>query len=283
MIEKIEVVRVGNASQRSVLTMKGGSFLKKKYPIYCVILQHDSYGSILIDTGYGPSFLASLYAFPRMAYQRFFMKGAQAIIPKSSVYQKQFDWLLLSHFHPDHIGGLREVQYKYLQYSNHLKKLQSKKRFTQLRKGFFKELLPKCIEPTSYFEQKKLVDMSEYGFKNGFGYDLFGDQSVLALSMSGHAEGQYIFYLKTTKGPVLFGVDVAWHIETIQESKMPSSLTCLIVHHYQTMIQNIKVLQNWHSEHTNIPILLSHCAKSLDQLVEWDHKKGGQSLVFQEE
>ncbi|SEO01709.1 Metallo-beta-lactamase superfamily protein [Amphibacillus marinus] len=281
MITTINVVKVAHARQRPFFTMSGGSWRRQKYPIYCLALQHTEFGQLLIDVGYGQQFLQRLARFPRYIYQHLIMDKEHGQLAQSSIYQATFDHVFLSHFHPDHLGGLSEVKYQQLKYSHDVEQLMQQSRLAQLRKGFFKELLP-SIAPHSYFEDANSLSMAAYGFDNQLGYDLLGDQSIIAIPMAGHAIGQHIFYLQTSKGPVVFGVDVAWHIETIQQQRMPHPVTRLIVHNYQGMMANINQLSRWHQQHQNIPILLSHCPHSLAQLMEWDQVKGGHRIVNQE-
>jgi glyoxylase-like metal-dependent hydrolase (beta-lactamase superfamily II) len=279
MITHIKVIKTGKAMQRPFLTRAGGSFKKQEYPITCIELEHTTAGKILIDTGYGDQFLSRLKPVPKLIYGQLFIEKEKQKIDQKQHVKSTYDWLILSHFHPDHIGDLSEVTYNQLMLSKALNDLTEQARLLQLRQGFFKELVPKTLGNSSYFEDERTIECPDLKLK---GYDLFGDQTILAIPMFGHALGQYIFYLQTIQGPVLLAMDVAWHIESITDGLLPKKVTKLIVHDFKEMQRNIEYLAQLHQRKPELPIFLSHCQNSITQLLEWDHKNGGAVVDYQE-
>ncbi|WP_429949521.1 MBL fold metallo-hydrolase [Enterococcus sp. AZ101] len=279
MIRHINIIKTGSARQRPFLTMAGGSFQKKEYPIYCIELEHETKGKILIDTGYGTHFLSRLKKLPQAVYGKLFIEKEQEKVEQQMFLKSEYDWLFLSHFHPDHLGGICEVNYRKLKISSAIEQLKKKPRIMQLRQGFFRELLPQYFEQMNYFEAAPLIELFELKLN---AHDLFGDQSICAINMPGHALGQFIFYLQTIQGPVLLAIDVAWHLESITEGRLPNRLTKVIVHNFAQMKQDITCLAQIHEQQPELPIFLSHCETSLSQLLEWNQKRGGAIVGYQE-
>ena len=279
MIKHITVIKTGQAMQRPFWTKAGGTFRKKEYPIYCIELEHEKLGKILIDTGYGSQFLSRLASLPRIVYGKLFIEKEESVNEKCSIAVQTYEWVILSHFHPDHIGGLGDLNYRKLIISSEIEGLIKQPRIQQLRQGFFTELMPKSIEQAGFIEHSKKINLPELQVE---AYDLFGDRSVCAIPMEGHAVGQSIFYVQTVEGPVLLAIDVAWHVESITEHRFPKIVTKLIVHDYKEMKRNIRMLAKIHQETPDLPIVLSHCQNSLNWLKRWDQENGGCIVDYQE-
>jgi glyoxylase-like metal-dependent hydrolase (beta-lactamase superfamily II) len=76
-----------------------------------------------------------------------------------------------------------------------------------VRHGIFAELLPADLAARAARVEAAPAVAIPGGLS---GFDLFGDGSVLALPLPGHARGHFGVYLPTLDPPLLYAVDAAW-------------------------------------------------------------------------
>lgn len=130
------------------------------------------------------------------------------------------DFVILTHFHIDHIGGL--LNYKDVpiicsrECYEHNRNLRG---FDKLRSGFINALLPTDIDQRILYIEDFKKEKPFYGFDNVYSY---GDFRFVKLD--GHAKGQYGVVYKD----VFYTGDAYWLAENLQNNIMPSRLTALI-------------------------------------------------------
>src|SRR5262245_43148648 len=111
------------------------------------VIRHPRLGVILFDAGYGRSLEQSRSSHARV-YRRvmpFELPETERVAARlAQLNAAQVDRIFLSHFHPDHIGGLGEVPgaAPILHSREGLARMRSLRGLARHRSAFFPELLP---------------------------------------------------------------------------------------------------------------------------------------------
>lgn len=263
-INKVTAFKTGSCSSIEVITKRGGSFKKVHFPSLVFLIEHSS-GLILFDTGYGDHFFHASQSFPYRLYR---MTTPVTYSKTDSIYRKlknkgidptQIKRIILSHFHGDHTGGLLDFpQAKIICSKKGWDDVKNLTGVAAVKKAYLPETIPDDFETrTSFIEQTKSVTLSEeYApFKKGF--DLFGDGSIIAVFLEGHAKGQFGVLI----GQTFLCADAAWSQSAIQTRTLPSKLTKLIIPSWDDYIETFDQLTDLYTNNPQIHIIPSHCTE----------------------
>jgi len=150
-----------------------------------------------------------------------------AQLPRLGLSPADIKTIIISHFHADHIAGLRDFpQARFLATAAAYERIKDRTGLAALRCGHLPALLPpdfaeRCtrLQP---FTGPHIPCL-------GPSHDLFGDGSMCLVELPGHARGQIGLFTRTTQGKYFFLADGAWLTQSIRENRPPSRLTDLIV------------------------------------------------------
>jgi glyoxylase-like metal-dependent hydrolase (beta-lactamase superfamily II) len=222
-------------------------------PALVAIIRHPKLGAMLFDTGYGRP-LVELRSWAARIYKRVLPFHLQDVrIPR-------VDSIFLSHFHPDHIGALRDF--------GAVPILHSREGLRQPRgwqAAFFPELLPDDFDIRARaIEDLPLVELSPDWAPFESARDVAGDGSLLAVALPGHAVGQYGLVCSLEDGRTLFLVaDAAWirtNITEVAVPPWPARALFADIRTYRETLQKLNVLMKRRPEVLMVP---SHCALSI--------------------
>jgi glyoxylase-like metal-dependent hydrolase (beta-lactamase superfamily II) len=234
------------------------------------LLHHPREGWILWDTGYGPRMVEETRRFPFSLYARITplrLDLELAVVSQLSRLQlspADIKWIVLSHFHADHLAGLREFPAAHIVASRAAYDAVAQRRgFGALRRAFIPALLPDDFEQRTTF----LTDFSGPSLPHlGPTLDLFGDGALLLVRLPGHARGQLgLFAGRTTRGPVLLAADSCWLSRSFRERRMPARITNLIVDNPREVRQTIDALHDFALACPEVAIIPSHCPEAFSR------------------
>ncbi|MBC2259729.1 MBL fold metallo-hydrolase [Listeria booriae] len=265
MFDKIQLVYTGTSNQRERFTLAHGSMKRVAYPATVFVLHHQIFGMILIDTGYSVGMKRESGKFVYMMYRQMIGSKVDTDVLLDKVRPKDIALIVLSHFHPDHIGGCSLFPKTPYISSRAIESLANRSTWSQLRKGYFAKLFS-AVQVDSYIEDKPLIPLINSVVGMEYGYDILGDGSLIAFATPGHAQGHYSFIIKTLDGPICYAVDASWHIESMNDARHPSRIVSLFVDDYAAMIQSIDMLKDLSTAEPEIPIVFCHCVKSHEKL-----------------
>lgn len=269
---EFEIKVAGHCTHSEWAVLKGSKtpFFKRTFPASFAIIRSEQNGVILFDTGYSQHFKTATRAIPESFYSKLippsFSDSDSAIHQLSVMGINSHDvrHIVLSHFHGDHIAGLRDfpkarIHCDIKAYS----RLNSKNRLGRVLSGFLKDLIPRDFNPRSIDITKAppaLLPVVSCYFSNC--YDLFGDRSVIAVSLPGHAEGNFGILLKNSKNDVFFLVgDAAWTTESIKENIQPSPIALAIMPNRKEYLKTLETLHQLHKSFPEIQIRPCHCQR----------------------
>ena len=242
--------------------MRGGEHKTVKTHALVVLIEHPRAGWILFDTGYAPRLLEAFKSFPFQIYRAITPVktrsdwSAVAQIEKLGLEPKDISKVIVSHFHADHISGLRDFATSSVIASREaLEDVRGKSGLAALRRAFVPKLMPDSLD------QFVLIDRFDSAALGPFGatHDVFNDGSLRLLRLPGHARGQLGLLAQTTIGPVLFAADGAWLSAAVRENRPPAALALRLVGDPRVTVETIHKLHEFAQAHPEVWIVPSHC------------------------
>ncbi|KAL0488151.1 N-acyl homoserine lactonase [Acrasis kona] len=294
-IDEVHLLCAGYCTHPECIIISTGKCQKIKIPNMFALLRHSERGYILFDTGYTGRFYEETRSFPYNVYAfvtPVYVDNHQTAVVQlrdMGILAHQITHIIVSHFHADHVSGLRDFPMAKIvclktEYDA-VMKLRSSSSFTAVRHAFLPNLLP------SDFEQRVIVvDDNLFNSPNptgqyvqhlnskykpfDIGYDLFEDGSIIIVSLPGHTPGHLgCFATKPTGEKFFFIGDACWHSDSfrgtvkVDDIIPPNSLTALIHYHWDSYISTIKAIRQLYIDQLegrmpeigSLQIIPSHC------------------------
>ncbi|KAI8919208.1 beta-lactamase-like protein [Powellomyces hirtus] len=277
---------------------KGGSYSHVEVPSLFALIKHPKHGYCLYDTGYSQENFRQTEKWPGSVYGFLVPitcnKGdsAKEQIEKVGVKAKEINYILISHFHGDHIGGLKDFpNAKFVYFRESLTKLERIAPLRQTLHGFLPGLMPddfhqraialefpetpadEALQPSTAIGTL-VATPAPYEPLGPACIDLFDDGSMLIVSLPGHCTGQMGLIVRNAQTDVagakrgsaqsasfLMVGDACWDSVTIDTLAYPHEITFWVVHidrpaYYRT-IQNLNTV----SKSGTVNIVPAHCRK----------------------
>ena len=270
MIE-YQLFEAGYCKHCERMTLKSGRMQQCDYPALCSLIKHPKQGYILFDTGYSERFFQLTQKFPFSLYRRLtpvvLKKSLKQQLEEQHISASEILTIVISHFHADHIGGLKDFpNAQFICHPEAISGIDKKKGIRALLKGFLPDLLPKNFYDRLVLLKHEIALPAELApFRSGF--DLFNDGQLTAIPLPGHAKGQIGLYFKTTEGNETFLIaDSCWHQETFKKLIYPSNLTYLIHEDKQAYQNTILQLHQLHQQNQAMDIIPAHCQHIRDRI-----------------
>ncbi len=170
--------------------------VRRIFPATAVLLQHN--GDIfLFDTGYSSRVLECgwrSYAYnllnPMVCRK---CDCLQNQLSKDGIKASEIKGIILSHLHPDHIGGLKDFPGCEIYIS--------KGTYQTLKDPTLLDIIFDDLIPQDFETRLRVLDLSNE-------YDLFGDNSLMVMDISGHTNGQLGIHLPEHN--IFLAADSCW-------------------------------------------------------------------------
>lgn len=274
MIDDISFYTAGCCCQLGAFAVKGDKWRKKKFPALFAIIKHPKVGNVLFDTGYSDHFYSATDTFPNKLYrwglpvQLSPNDKAVSILDRNNIKSIEINHIILSHFHADHIAGLKDFPGAMLHSLEvGFRQIQNQKGLSALIKGLLKTLLPEDMTSRMRFiNTAKKCALPTWMAPFKFGYDIFDDGSLIAIDLPGHALG-HIGLLVNYKKPYFLVADACWDKRAFQELKFPSKLVNFLIDDIKAYTKTIQLLHELHSLNPELAIIPSHCEASMNGIV----------------
>lgn len=279
MTVELSILVAGSCRNPERIVRRGGSWRPVDLPSLVGVIRHPDHGVVLYDTGYAPRFFAETARWPGSAYARVTPVSctdgdtAAAQLCRAGIDPRKVRLVLVSHFHADHIGGLRDFPAaRFLYFRAALDpRWRGHGALRQLRHGLLPGLLPPDFDARSEFVEDRPplpLPLPSRGADLGPGFDLLGDGSVLGVDLSGHVRGQLGLLVRPAgRPPVLLAADACWSGRAVTHGELPHPMARLITDDWPRYRRVIAALGRVAADDGPL-IVPSHCAQSMARAAE---------------
>ncbi|MEY4605082.1 MAG: hypothetical protein RIT43_2374 [Bacteroidota bacterium] len=235
------------------------------------LIRHPEEGFILFDTGYTERFFHETRRFPSKIYAlltKVSVRPEEEVVQqlkKAGILPQEIKKIFISHFHADHVGGVRDFpDAQIIASRSALHYTLGLKRFTSFSKGVLKGLIPEDIVQRTVFIED-LSQQEDPVF--GKAYDLFGDSSLLAYNLPGHARGQFGLLLQTDKRKYFLVADAVWLKKTYTDKVLPASVVRAFFDSWKDYKSTVEKIHEFHRLYPEVVIVPTHCEATTSSLV----------------
>jgi glyoxylase-like metal-dependent hydrolase (beta-lactamase superfamily II) len=270
-------LKAGHCTQHRHFVAPGSQGSKNVcFPAGFALIDHAELGPGLFDTGYSAEFLKATRHFPERLYE---MLTPVTVAPSDwassqllnlGIASDDIRWIFVSHFHGDHIAGLRDFRRAKFYFSKlAYKKLMSMNRIRRLANAFLKVLLPDdFLDRAKPFDElaSNLRTVSTGLHLLGSGVALTPNEDLIAVSLPGHALGHTGLLLQGQSQRTLLVGDAAWLKINIEEKLRPSVFTAPVHAQWQHYQETLTKLQDLFQSQKDLQLVPSHCLETFDRI-----------------
>jgi glyoxylase-like metal-dependent hydrolase (beta-lactamase superfamily II) len=260
----------GYCRHPEALTMRGGTVRPVPFPAGVALIRHPLHGYVLFDTGYSVRFFEETRRFPAALYRMITPvtfsseDGALHQLQRLGIDAKQIGHVVLSHFHADHTAGLRDFAHARIWYKREAyAAVRNLGAFAAVKAGYLPGLLPEDFgERSLHIEETAGCGLPD-DCPFSAGYDLFGDGSLIAVDVPGHAAGQIGLFLRSADGEYFLCADAVWSSRAYRERRKPHAVAGLVMADRKRYADSFERICRLHLQYPHIRIVPSHCREAL--------------------
>lgn len=240
LIRSVHYYNCGHCINRLGFAYRGYPFKKRIFPSGVFLIQHATKGYVLFDTGYSTDiYKTSVRGWIYRTLNPTHIRKDEEILQqlqRDGISADDIPYVIVSHLHPDHIGGLKSFHRSKVILSKNTHQTNKNHSFTDL---IFSSLLPKQFDSQiNELESMGLKQRTIHALK---GYDLFGDGSLLITHLEGHTHGHLGVLISDR---ILLAGDACWGNDLLDASRNMRPFIKLIHHDHANFLDSIDLLQN---------------------------------------
>jgi glyoxylase-like metal-dependent hydrolase (beta-lactamase superfamily II) len=262
----------GHCLARESHSIRGGRRKRSRFYAIYALIHHPAHGWVLFDTGYARRFYDATRHFPNRLYRmatRVFVNEADEVksrLGRFGLSPADIAHVVVSHFHADHIGGLKDFDRAVIHCSkNAFQQAIKTGRHTAFTRGILTSLIPGNLEQRVRFIEDEGILLTDKYF--GTTYDLFGDGSLIIVPLPGHAAGQIGLRLHTREKAYFLVADACFYLESIRSMVMPGNTVRIISHSWKDYRSTLMKLHAFYVAHPEVTIVPSHCPETYSRVI----------------
>lgn len=250
-----------------------GYFAGREHPgptrFYAVflLLEHATHGLHLIDTGYSHFFVDATRAFPQRLYRwttPVHLDGdAASIVASRGLRIDDVRSIFISHFHGDHIAGLRHfARAKFVYRRNAHESLMRQSASKQVAHGFLSTLLPDdFVERGVALEEDAFVAPAA-PFADFRVHDYFGDGELLIVDLPGHSPGHVGFAIRGEAQQYFYVADACWDLDAMLAGRRLPAASRWLQHSSAVYEETQHKLRRFAADRPDWQMLACHCPRT---------------------
>lgn len=228
------------------------------------LLHHPEMGYMMFDTGYTKLFNNATNPFPERFYRWLTpcvldeKDTALEILKRKGISPNEIKYIIISHFHADHIAGLKDFpNATFLSSKDAYNQVVELKGFRAISKAILHELIPENIDSRiKFIEDISTKSIDKSGLEV---YDLFDKGILKLISLPGHAKGMLGFWANH----FLYATDASWSYETFEKKILPKKIVKLFFDSWQDFLDSQQKLRIFKEQNPETKILFTHCPETL--------------------
>jgi len=270
----IKVFTTGYCMALERVAINNGKWKNIKFHATCILIEHPTKGLILFDTGYTPRFSEATQKWPSRLYELStpvvtkWEWSVKAQLKKSGIAPSDISTIIISHFHADHIAGLKDFENAtFWCTKTAYEEVSTLKGFAAVRRGLLPSLLPDDFKSNVRFFEEELVKRDRSDFNYHF---TFSDDDILKIiPLPGHARGQIGLLLNEGKeNPYLLAADAYWLIESVQHNILPAKIINTFIDNWEDYKSSLQNIRTYLQQHPETISLSCHCNQVYENWVE---------------
>ncbi|MCF6443738.1 MBL fold metallo-hydrolase [Nereida sp. MMG025] len=236
---------------RERLVLRGGAWRPIDLPVRYGIFEHPRIGLCLIDTGYTAAALEgadrslAMKVYGWALKPRLIPEGqAKAVLSGFGASCEDVKAVIVTHFHVDHISGLGLFPNAkvYMRKDIH-DRASNRGTLANLRHG----VLPELLMANDAGHSVDIAECAQVSTLTPFaqGHDLFGDGTVIAIDLPGHAEGHFGVLFPKLERPLMYAVDAQWMRAAYQQDRVPGFPAAIVADDPRGQLRTIAALKTF--------------------------------------
>jgi glyoxylase-like metal-dependent hydrolase (beta-lactamase superfamily II) len=271
----VHFLQAGYCRHPEAMTLRGGALTSAVFPSLVGLLIHPSEGAVLFDTGYDKAFIEATRPFPQRLYRWLTPPTISAETSVASQLGRfgltpdDVRWVVLSHFHGDHIAGLHTFGRARIACSRRgLYAARTGGGVRALTGGVLRALIPPDIDARVVFFEDRPAGPLPGAFRPfEVGADLLGDGSLLAVELPGHCPGHWGLVARGQDDGLHFlTADASWSSLAIRENRPPPRITTAFLGRTMPYRHTLARLHRMVCDAPELTITPSHCAERAAQI-----------------
>ncbi len=246
---------------------------KTKFYAVWALLQMPEVGNVLFDTGYSEAFHQATQPFPQRLYRWATpvtvdkASTARAILQTQGIALESIKYVIISHFHADHIAALNDFpSAQFICSARALEEVKRSRGFTALKKGILPALLPHDFYKRVVTVENLAVSVETTPEELTL-YQPFSTQAFQLVALPGHARGMLGFLYRDQTRAFFYATDASWSWETYRQRLLPRKIATLFFDSWPEFIRTQEKIRQFEACHPACQVVFTHCPKTL-RLIE---------------
>ena len=254
-----------------IVNIESDKLIRKFYATWC-LLRHPEYGIILFDTGYSERFYAATKNFPAKFYSLVTpvyiddKDSAKSLLEKEGIPANKVNYVIISHFHADHISGLNDFpNARFICSRDAHEQLNSLHGFRAVKKGILKNLLPENFNSRLLFVEEMCSSYTDPASGLTF-FRLFNLDSLQLVCLPGHARGMLGLLINSKPKKFLFATDAAWDTTAFEKKVLPKKIVKFFFDSWPDYKETYERLFRFKENNPGIDLIFTHCPLTLNYI-----------------
>lgn len=271
----VSLLSAGYCVHPEKIAIRDGAFRLRQFPAMAALIKHPKIGFILFDTGYTQRFFTETAAWPFSVYRHItpvYLKQGESIKEQlclQGIRADQIRYILLSHFHADHIAGCKDFpQATFIVLQEAYDAVKNLTGMKALRAGYIKGLLPENFESRlQMITHSQAIKLSGEHWPFEYGFDVLGDASLLLVKLPGHTDGQMGLIIQSScTGSYFFIGDACWQKRSYTAQIPPHWLARFITGNWREYMHTLQRIHTYAKCHPEVIVVPSHCKEILEEI-----------------